>query len=152
MVSTNSWNRLSSSHPVGYVDKWNRVVKKPALQEPNTPEAVSPVPLEPENVDMSGIRKDAGGFVYADTSGVTLPSADELYNMYKSITGREDEGIRQYLASPQFKQAVQEGTPMWMAADPIWRSLFIRVGRSPDTLSRNHRREAILSRLSTLQT
>ncbi len=64
-----------------------------------------------------------------DVPTTPMPSVDQLYKTYTDIAG-ENQGMRDYLASPQFQAILQSGNiPLWMISDPIWRSLLVKTGR-----------------------
>ncbi|GLI16556.1 hypothetical protein MTHERMOG20_10100 [Moorella thermoacetica] len=75
-------------------------------------------------------EKGPGGFVERLAPPMAaVPSVDELYRIYKEVTGgKENEAVRQYLASPQFQSVLGGRVPMWMSADPIWRLYLMRLG------------------------
>ncbi|AYO30859.1 hypothetical protein D2962_09730 [Biomaibacter acetigenes] len=67
-----------------------------------------------------------------------VPTVDELYNLYKQVTGgQEDQAVRDYLASPDFQSVLGGTVPFWMQADPVWRLYLQRLGMlSPEKSSR----------------
>jgi len=132
-----------------------------SVQPPQLPTQAPKVETVPENVPVEGVteqRQDtststtpeaprgSSGFLLQAGSLPSTPvvSADALYDYYRRLTGREDEGVRQFLASPQFQSALMGTVPAWMAADPIWRAILARAGVNPQQL----RLDAIRQRLS----
>jgi len=127
------------------------MMQPPQIQQPETIQ---------ENVPVEGVEtpqteqpqatpeapRTASGFVLQAGRLPASPmvSAESLYDYYKKLTGREDENVRQFLASPQFQSALQGVVPAWMAADPVWRLLLTRAGVNPRQL----RLEAIRERLN----
>lgn len=130
------------------------------VQPPQMPAQKTKVETVQENVPVEGVEpaqqaqqttaqaeapRGSSGFIL---QGGALPpspavSAEALYDYYRRLTGREDEGVRQFLAGPQFQAALQGAVPAWMAADPVWRALLARAGVNPRQL----RLEALRSRL-----
>lgn len=107
-------------------------------------------PVAQSQAVVEDVKQSPGGFVYTKAVINNAPDADSLYRRYKELTGRDDASIKQFLSSKQFKNILKTGVPMWMAADSVWKSFFKDLGVSPDSLSRQRRREAIKSRLSNL--
>jgi hypothetical protein len=89
----------------------------------NVPEAMSRTP--------SGFAEYVGPIA-------NVPTVDELYNLYKQVTGgQEDQAVRDYLASPDFQSVLGGTVPFWMQADPVWRLYLQRLGiLSPEKSSR----------------
>lgn len=94
-------------------------------------------------------EKGPGGFVeQVAPPTVAAPSVDELYRIYKEVTGgKENEAVRQYLASPQFQSVLGGRVPMWMSADPVWRLYLIRLGYLPRSQSDQARLNALQERV-----
>jgi hypothetical protein len=91
---------------------------------------ISNTPITPKPAPGAPTQIGPGGFQYAGQAQTALPTADSLYALYKRISGGQDnEGMRQYLASPEFQAILQSGqVPMWMASDPVWRLYLMRLG------------------------
>ncbi|WP_169802208.1 hypothetical protein [Neomoorella mulderi] len=96
------------------------------------------VPAGQKPAETSGPAQDVqekgpGGFVeQVALPTAAVPSVDELYRIYKEVTGgKESPEIREYLASPQFQSVLGGKVPMWMSADPVWRLYLMRLGYLP---------------------
>jgi len=113
----------------------------------STPQLVNEVspapPPVPATVKENALSSNASGFQVPTTTPVgSLPSVDKLYDIYKKITGGQDNPqMQQYLASPEFQGILQSGQiPMWMSADPIWRAYFKQLGfGAPDVATARQR-------------
>lgn len=109
----------------------------PAVQSPQ-PQTGSPIidivptttapsaPTAPANVRAGG----PSGFTEQFTAPtVAMPSVDKLYQTYQEVFGRQDQGARDYLNSPQFQGMWQSGNiPLWMLSDPLWRNYLVKIG------------------------
>ncbi|BCV23294.1 hypothetical protein [Gelria sp. Kuro-4] len=125
------------------------ITQPPQVEVPagTTPETQAPPPVE----EKDRLSKGPGGFVERITPLANVPSVEELYNLYKDVTGQESEAVKQYLGSQQFQGVLGGAIPLWMRNDPVWRLYLTRLGYdltgSADTLKRS-RQEAIRRRLA----
>lgn len=89
------------------------------------------------NVPEAMSRTPFGFAEYVGPIG-SVPTVDELYNLYKQVAGgQEDQAVRDYLASPDFQSVLGGTVPFWMQADPVWRLYLQRLGMlSPEKSSR----------------
>lgn len=110
-----------------------QAVQPVSIQQPPTLQGITPAEdvqaAQPQEQPKSALPSTPGGFVQQAAALPYLPSVDKLYDLYKQVFGKEDEGIKAYLASPQFQGILSGGAvPMWMQADPLWRLYLARLG------------------------
>ncbi|WP_231115224.1 hypothetical protein [Neomoorella thermoacetica] len=117
-------------------------------QPPKIEVPVEQKPAETPAPAQEQMQQGPGGFVEQVTPLATAPSVDDLYKLYKEITGgKESPEIREYLASPQFQSVLSGRVPMWMSADPIWRLYLMRLGYLPRSQSDQARLNALQERV-----
>lgn len=101
------------------------------------PAPASPEP-EPEKLP-EGVRRGQAGFERV-VAPIRTPDVDELLKIYEGVfgpvEGRQEEYVRQYLASPYFQRVLGGAVPVWMSADPLWRLYLHRLGLLRDAVGR----------------
>ncbi len=110
-----------------------RAVEAPAARQPSvigTPIVdIAPAPAPQASTMVQTKVGGPSGFTEQyDAPTAPMPSVDQLYKTYTDMAG-ENQGMRDYLASPQFQGLWQSGNiPYWMLSDPVWRNYLVKVG------------------------
>jgi len=121
---------------------YNPVIPTPAPTPPpaqpnpiTTAPPTTNVPTAPQENPNLNIPEGPAGFVFPGVGqGVGLPTAaapspDATYNLWKRLSGGQDNPQMQaYFQSPDWQSVVAGNIPLWMAADPVFRTLLLRLG------------------------
>jgi len=92
--------------------------------EAGTPSTTSTTSTTPE-----AMTRTSAGFAQYVSPIASVPTSDELYELYKQMTGgQENEAVRQYLNSADFQSVLGGQIPLWMQTDPVWRVYLQRLG------------------------